>query len=385
MPVVKVARRLSWSMLAILALWVLTGCSTLQFYQQAALGQWQLMQARKPITAVLADVKREQSLRTQLELTQDILDFAETNLGLDREGRYQSYVDLQRPYVVWNVFASRPLDLEGHSWCYPFIGCAPYRGYFKHSAALEQAQQLRQQGYETYVGGVPAYSTLGWFEDPVLNTFVYWPSPELASLLIHELSHSRVWLDSDVAFNESFASFVGRQGAREWMRSQNGEAAWHLWQTTREDWRRFRAFLMRAKSALNEIYAQDGSEAERLHRKSLALDEIKQCYQVHKAVLGQGRWDKLINQDLNNAFLVSLATYEDWLPAFAQLFKQRSNDWATFFQAVEDIAALAPAARQAMMQTLSQQQETTYADHNYPEQIQCETFARHGANAETAS
>ncbi len=371
MLVVKVARRLSWYILAILLLWVLTGCSTLQFYQQAALGQWQLMQARKPIAAILADGQREQRLLTQLELTQDILAFAEANLGLDRAGRYQSYVDLQRPYVVWNVFASQPLDLAGHSWCYPFIGCAPYRGYFKHSVALKQAQRLRQQGYETYVGGVPAYSTLGWFEDPVLNTFVHWPSPELASLLIHELSHSRVWLDSDVAFNESFASFVGRQGAREWMRSQNGEATWHLWQTTREDWQRFRAFLMRAKSTLNEIYTQDGSEAERLHRKSITLDEIKQCYQVHKAVLGQGRWDKLINQDLNNAFLVSLATYEDWLPAFAQLFKQHNNDWAGFFQAVEDITALAPAARQALMQRLSQQQETTQADHDYPEQIQC--------------
>ena len=122
--------------------------------------------------------------------------------------------------MLWNVFAAPPFSLEARQWCYPFAGCTPYRGYFSRDAALRAAQRFADEGLETYVGGVAAYSTLGWFDDPLLSTFIHWPEAELAELLIHETAHRRLWVADDVPLNEAFASFVGEEGARQWFAVQ---------------------------------------------------------------------------------------------------------------------------------------------------------------------
>ena len=167
---------------------LLAGCDTLSFYGQAAKGQIQILRTKVPVEDLLSQTEIDDKLRAQLLLSQEIVDFADTHIGLSGGGRYRSYVDLQREYVVWNVFAAQPYRMEGKSWCYPIVGCAPYRGYFAEDAAQQLASELQQLGYETYIGPVPAYSTLGWFKDPILSSFIHWPAPDLASLLIHELA-----------------------------------------------------------------------------------------------------------------------------------------------------------------------------------------------------
>lgn len=334
---------------------LLGGCDTLQFYHQAVWGQLQLLQARTPLEEVVAGGEVDAEVRAQLQLAQQILAFGEQTLGLDPDGRYSSYVHLDRRYVVWNVFAAEPFDLDGQRWCYPVVGCAPYRGYFKESSARSAAHKYAAQGLETYVGGVPAYSTLGWFDDPILSTFIRWRPPELANLLLHEMAHSKVWVNGDVAFNESFAEFVGNRGSQAWLESKEDGQAWQAGQQRREVRRNFRGFALAAKAYLADIYAAsptDSSSAasQPVIQKNQAMANIQACYQAHRAGLGEGRYDRLMQDNFNNAFLVSVGTYSDWLPAFATLFEEADQRWDQFFVEVEKLADL-PADQRAQSLT----------------------------------
>ena len=226
--------RRRWRVLlaGLLLLPVAGGCQTVAYYAHTALGQWRVLQAREPVDQVLADLEPRRDgdpaaaqLYRRLSYSQAVLDFAARRLALDADGRYRTYVALERPAVVWNVFAAPPLSLEPHRWCYPIVGCAPYRGFFDEAYARRRAEALARRGLETYVGPVAAYSTLGWFEDPLLSTFVAWTEPDLAALLFHELAHGEVWAAGDVAFNESFATFVGRQGLTAWLESRGESGA----------------------------------------------------------------------------------------------------------------------------------------------------------------
>ena len=193
------------------------GCESLRFYKQAALGQLSLLQQAEDVDALVTDPSTPEGLRQRLETVQGILQFAEQQLDLPVGDRYQRYVGLEQDFVVWSVFVAPPLVMNSVQWCYPLVGCAPYRGYFDQADAVALAANYADRGFDTYVAGVSAYSTLGWFKDPLLSSFVFYSEPALTNLLFHELAHSKVWVNNDVAFNESFASFVGLQGTRQWL------------------------------------------------------------------------------------------------------------------------------------------------------------------------
>jgi predicted aminopeptidase len=363
----------------------LASCSTLGYYRQAVWGQWQVMQARTPVSTLLAKPGVDADTAAQLELATEIVNFAETTLELPAGKRYRSYADIRRPYVVWNLFAAGPLDLDGEQWCYPFVGCTPYRGYFSRKDAEAEADRYRQRGYETFVGGVPAYSTLGWFDDPLLNTFVHWPEPELANLLLHELSHSEVWLAGDVSFNESFATFTGEAGAHQWMLARGRAADWARWREHRSGSERFRQFVLHAKAALDALYRQVAADAVKHARRDLLLGQLRACYQGHRHLLGHGRYDAIIDDHFNNAYLVSVSTYEDWVPAFAELFDNVERNWRDFFAAVKQLSELESEAREKRLEELREYRVSSEADHQSPEQVECEAFSRHGADAEVAT
>ena len=211
-------------MLAAAALVVLTGCQTVGFYSQAVGGQLAIMRQQQPVERVIGDPDTPAELKARLELAWEILAFAKDSLALEVDGRYQRYADIGREYVVWNVVAAPRYSLEPIEWCYPVVGCAPYRGYFAEGAAVAFAAKLDADGFETYLGGAAAYSTLGWFDDPLLSSFLDYPPARLAELLFHELAHGRVWVKGDVAFNEAFASFVGKAGARQWLGAEERAA-----------------------------------------------------------------------------------------------------------------------------------------------------------------
>lgn len=202
------ARRFTTRLLLLLWVLPLAGCSSLGYYSSLAQGQRALLQAREPIAAVVSDEQRDPLLRQRLKRVQDARAWAVRQLKLPDNRSYTTYSDLGRPYVVWNVFATPELSLEPLQNCFLLVGCLAYRGYHQQDAAEHRAEDLRKQGYDVHVGGVPAYSTLNWFADPVLNTMMRWSDEVLVGMIFHELAHQLLYIRDDTAFNESYAEFV---------------------------------------------------------------------------------------------------------------------------------------------------------------------------------
>src|SRR6266478_1705109 len=202
-----------------------SGCQTLSFYKQAIKGQYQLLAHRQPIEKLIADPQTESRLKQKLELLQKLRAFADHDLKLPVDGHYSKYVDVHRPFVVWNVEAAPEFSMEPKSWWYPLVGSLEYRGYFSRSAAQHYAEKIRKKRYDVYIGGASSYSTLCWFKDPVLNTFIFDPEPDLAETIFHELGHQRVFARGDTDFNEAFATTVGQEGTRRWLRAKDDKTA----------------------------------------------------------------------------------------------------------------------------------------------------------------
>ncbi|NIP15683.1 MAG: aminopeptidase [Pseudomonadales bacterium] len=368
----------------------LAGCASLGYYTQAMSGQLRISTAGQPVDEVLAHLEaiedpdeREAGLLAGLRSSREVLVFAERRLGLESGGSYAAYVELERPFVVWNVFAAPELSLVAETWCYLIVGCAPYRGYFEQDRAERFAADLEGKGLDVYVGGVPAYSTLGWFRDPLLSTFIRWPEERLAELLIHELAHSRVWVSGDVAFNEAFATFVGREGARSWIEERQGANAADAFLDRGRNWPALMRLLLETRQALDELYTSDLSEAEKRATKPRLISRARACYREDLERYGSGRYDDVLAR-LNNAFLVSLSTYDDDVPAFAAVFAEASGDWERFFEKVEALARLAPEPRAEAIEALREQQEAERGDDAGADDVECEALFRHGLDGDAA-
>ncbi|NJN52888.1 MAG: aminopeptidase [Gammaproteobacteria bacterium] len=235
---------------------LLAGCETVSFYQQAAKGQMQLASQGRSVADLIAADDTDHRLRRQLVEISAVLGFAQASLGLPVGGRYEEYVALDRPYVMWNLFAAPEFSTRGHEWCYPIAGCATYRGYFDRPHADRIARRLRARTFDVAVLGVPAYSTLGWFDDPLLSTFVGWPDAAVAALLIHELSHSRNFVAGDATFNESYATFVEFEGLRAWLASRGREAELAALRNQHRVRERFTSFLLQWRAVFDDLYGQ---------------------------------------------------------------------------------------------------------------------------------
>lgn len=351
------------------ASWLAGGCAAFQYYTQAAAGQLEVLRTSRPIQSVIAHPDTGEALRNHLLVAEGIVNFAVSDLGLDPGNSYRRYAALGRPFVVWNVFAAPPLSLEGRRWCYPFVGCVPYRGYFNRDAALRAEARLARRGFETYVGGVSAYSTLGWFDDPLLSTFIGWSEPRLAELLLHEISHQRVWVRDDAAFNESFAAFAGEAGARLWFRKTGREAEFDDYLTSRQDWQRLHALLLATRAQLHAVYRQEGDEQGRYREKTRVMEAFRNCYRQHKPLLGGGTLDGLV-ASVNNAYLAAFGTYTDWYPAFAALYR-REGGWTAFLDAVDGLAALARDERTALLESLN---SAGHARDGELDRVQCDDW-----------
>ena len=348
------------------ASWLAGGCAAFQYYTQAAAGQLEVLRTSRPVESVIAHPDTEEALRDSLLVAEGIVDFAVSDLGLDPGNSYRRYAAIGRPFVVWNVFAAPPLSLEGRRWCYPFVGCVPYRGYFDRNAALRAEARLARRGFETYVSGVSAYSTLGWFDDPLLSTFMDWSEPRLAELLLHEISHQRIWVRDDAAFNESFATFAGETGARLWFRKSGREGEFDSYLSSRQGWQRFRVLLLATRARLEWVYQQGGDTELRYREKARVLEAFRRCYGQHKPSLGGGAFDELV-ETVNNAYLGALGTYTDWYPAFAALYQQ-AGGWTAFLDAVDTLAFLAPEERTAALEALNPKRSTRDGELN---PVQC--------------
>ena len=333
---------------------VLTGgCATFGYYAQAVGGQLELARSSTSVRSLLSDAQTPAGLRERLLLASEIPRFSRTHLDLDGGGSFRSYAALDRPYVVWNLFAAPPLSLDGRRWCYPVVGCVPYRGFFRRRNAERAAERLAANGFETHVAGVAAYSTLGWFNDPLLSTFIDWPEARFVELLIHEIAHRRIWVKNDATFNESFAEYAGETGARLWFAARGRESEFAVHQAERRAWRALRGLLLQTRDRLDAVYRQDGDDAARHREKARVLAAFRRCYRDHRPLFGSGDFDTSVDA-VNNAYLTALGAYADWRPAFAALHRQ-AGDWAGFLEAAAALAARGAAERAAALRRLSRE------------------------------
>lgn len=339
-------RRLVLPLLALL----LTGCSTLDYYAHLGQGQWQLLQAREPIERLLADPATDPQLARRLALSQKARDFASASLHLPDNRSYRLYADLGRPFVVWNLFATPEFSLDPTLHCFPIAGCVAYRGYYQQGRARGAAALLRQQGLDTYIGGVEAYSTLGWFDDPLLNTMLRWSDERLVAVIFHELAHQRYYLAGDTAFNESFATFVEREGLRQW-HAARGETPPASDDRQRQQ---FVELVLASRERLRQLYASDLPEQAMRQTKQAEFERLRRDYRALRQQQwgGQGRYDAWIESPLNNAKLLPFGLYDQWVPAFATLFAREGRNWPAFYDAVAALGRLPEADRRARLESL---------------------------------
>lgn len=334
------------------AVWLLCGCTTLDYYAQAVSGQLALLHRARPIAERLEEPALPQSLKRRLERVLVIRDFASRELGLPDNGSYRAYADLERPFVVWNVFAAPEFSLQPEQSCFPVAGCVTYRGWFAQADAERHAGALRERGFDVYVGGVPAYSTLGWFNDPVLNTFVNYPETELARLLFHELAHQQFYLGGDTRFNESFAVAVEHEGVQRWLRREGTPGQLQQYESFQSRRREFIALVLGYRTRLEALYRQNIAVADMRRRKAETLAAMRADYEVLKASPAWGGfagYDRFFTQSPNNAQLASVAVYSELVPGFQALLQGQGGDLPKFYKAVRDLAGLPKTERDARL------------------------------------
>jgi predicted aminopeptidase len=325
--------------LALLLLAVVSGCASPGYYFHAVSGQIEILNKRLPFEEVLSDPATTPQTRQQLELVRRLRGFASQELGLPDNRSYRTYADLKRPFVVWNVFVTPELSLEPKQWCFVFAGCVSYRGYFAQDKAEKFAANLKQDGYDIYVGGVPAYSTLGWFNDPVLNTFIHRSEADLAGLLFHELAHQIVYVSGDTAFNESFVTVVELEGVKRWFERHGTAQQAEAYRQKIQRREQFTALVLEHKARLTEIYASNLSDAEKRTAKAMVFEELRSDYSALKVKWGgYADYDKWFAQDLNNAHLAAIGMYSQFVAAFKKLLAQQNDDLAIFYTSVRAMA-----------------------------------------------
>ena len=333
---------------------LVASCASLGYYAQAAHGQISLLAEAKPIDDWLADPAVNVKLKIKLAKAQEMRRFAARELGLPDNGSYKSYADLKRRYVLWNVVATPELSLKPLQWCFPIAGCVNYRGYYDREAAQEYGAELRHEGYDVQVAGVAAYSTLGWFNDPFLSTFMHYPDGELARLVFHELAHQVLYVQDDSQFNESFATAVEEAGVERWMARQADpkmRVAYAVYEGRRHD---FLALLLKYRKRLEANYARDVSDAEKRQQKAAIFQALKDEYQILKVSWGGYRgYDRWFAAPLSNAHLASIATYHDLVPGFRALMA-REKTFPAFYAAVKKLTQLDKAARHRRLTEMAQ-------------------------------
>jgi len=349
----QVVRARYWLAAGAIAL-ALAGCAQLQYYFQAAQGQYALWSDARPIEDWLGDPATDPVLKARLEKALLIRRFAVRQLGLPDNASYKNYAALSRPFVLWNVVATPELSLRPIQWCFPIAGCVSYRGYYSKQDALAYAAELRAEGDDVQVGGVPAYSTLGWFSDPLLSTFINYSDAELARMVFHELAHQVVYVPGDSQFNEAFATSVEEAGVKLWLDMYGTDAMradYARYSVRRQD---FLALLIKHRKLLADNYARKTSDKHKREEKARIFAGLKADYLTLKESWGgYAGYDRWFAEPLTNAHLASVATYNDFLPGFRALLAQQKT-FPGFYAAVRQLAAEPTSARVARLVQLGQ-------------------------------
>lgn len=331
----------------------LQACSTLGYYAQSVTGQIEVLAKRRPIEAAAEDRGESAERRAQLRRLQQMREFAVSSLGLLDNGSYRSYADLQRRFVIYNVFAAPELSFAPVRSCFLVVGCLDYRGYFSERMARRHAARLQARGMDVYVGGVAAYSTLGWFDDPVLNTMLDWDEAQLAKFLFHELAHQRLYVKDDTAFNEAFAETVAEVGLERWLAARVAPDEADRLRGEEEREKEFVRLILDTRSELESLYSSPAAEATKREGKQAAHDRFRTRYtELRRRWRGDRSYDSWAYGDLNNAKFNAVATYRDSVPAFRTLLALSGGSLSRFYERAARLGQLPGSLRSACLAQL---------------------------------
>ncbi len=318
-----------------------TGCESVGFYGQAIHGQLSILNKRQPIDRLLAASDTPEKLKVKLRQILRIRLFAQNELHLPVNDNYLSYVALERPYVVWNVFAAPEFSLKPKTWCFPIVGCTAYRGYFIEKKARLYAEKLKKAGLDTYVGGVTAYSTLGWFDDPILSTVIDRSEAGLAALIFHELAHQILYVGDDTTFNESFATAVEQEGLRRWMTATHNRPAYDNYLRSHRRQTAFSELVINYRYQLEALYKKEIPPDEKREGKALIINDLRDAYQhLKQQWQGYSGYDRWFREPINNAKINTVSTYHKLVPVFQHMIRHSRGNLKQFYLTCQDLAKL---------------------------------------------
>ena len=331
----------------------LQACSSLAYYWEKIEGHSEILNKQRPIQDVIYDPKTTQKIKQRLTNAKEARKFASEILKLPDNDSYRNYADIGRDYVVWTVVATPPYSIKPKEWCFIIVGCLSYRGYFSKQSAEDFAAELRKKKMDVYVAGTKAYSTLGWFDDPLLNTMLYKSEAYRIGIIFHELAHQQMYADSDTAFNEAFATTVELQGIKHWFTLTDKQQLYADYAVAKNRDKEFKNLLIQAQENLKNIYVLEQSDSVLESKKMQVFKKLKNQYEKFKQ-----RWsdyngyDKWMAQPLNNAHLALVATYNNWVPALTQLFEQSNHDYKIFYKKIEQLKDLDKQQREVKLYQL---------------------------------
>jgi predicted aminopeptidase len=364
-PIVRRKKLLSILSIVVLVVF-LSGCQNVSYYRQAIGGQMRILTSQRPLEKLIQDPRTPPELREKFRLILALREFAETELELPVKGHYLQYADLKRPHVVWSVTATPEFSFAPKSWWFPLVGHLTYRGYFAEEAARKYAAQLENEGLEVYVSGVGAYSTLGWFSDPVLNTFINRNEIDLAELVFHELAHQRLFIPGDTDFNEAFATAVAEEGLRRWMLASGNMTTYSEYKATAVRHQQFLDLVLSTRTELKQLYQSKQSHADaatvREKKNELVRDMFDQYQALKTDWNGYSGYDRWFSGPLNNAQLGTVSTYYSLVPAFQQLLWEKAGDLPAFYVEVSQLGRLGKPARHAELRHLLAKSEARAAE-----------------------
>ncbi len=305
---------------------------------ESAYYQMELLAARQPTEEVKANCDLTDTQRQSLELVSDVKRYG-AQIGLAGSANYDT-IAVGWDHKIWNISACDPLSFEARTWWFPIVGTVPYLGFFNEEDAREQEAALAAEGLDVFVRTAGAYSTLGWFEDPILTPMLSWGTYDLANTVLHELTHTTVWVPGSVAFNESFANFVGDVAALRYIEDRHGRQS-ALWtQTTAliEDRRRWVEVQKGVYADLEALYDSDLDDPTKLERKAQIFGSVPERVDalgfanadLYQRVARERVW--------NNALLIQFRAYNNNRQWFQALLDRHDGDLLAFMRAIEALA-----------------------------------------------
>lgn len=338
-----------------------SGCRTAGYYRQAARGHFRILADRQPIDERIKTSNLKPDVSRKLGLILELREFARSELGLEPGKHYLDYVELDRRFVVWNVSATPEFSMNSMGWWYPFLGTLTYRGYFDESRARAYGEQQKTRGHDVFVGGVEAYSTLGWFNDPVLSSFIGRDDEALAELIFHELAHQKIFVRGDTDFNEAYATAVAQEGLRRWLTERGDPRAIERHRIAFERETQFVSLVTGARDRLETLYESidekslDEAGGERMReQKAAIIERLREDYRTVRDSQwgGYDGYDRWMALPINNAQLNTIDTYYSLVPAFRELIRRNDGDLEAFYRDVKRLKRMKKAERKAELEKL---------------------------------